>query len=246
MAGTGTLALSLGLGLIAVPFVAPQAASAAARPAPKVSLSASSRSVSPGTTVRLTTKVVHASRGRVAKAGTVSLQLQGRTAWKTQLTHTIGTSGTYTFRTAPKGNARFRVLFSGGDGLRAGLSPAVLISVNSGAKVVAEAAKHKGALYLYGAAGPKRFDCSGFTMYVYRKSVGKSLPHNANAQQRYGRAVSKSAARAGDLIVIRSGSRGTHAAVYAGSGYMWDSPHSGARVSKRKIYTSNYVVRRLV
>ena len=27
---------------------------------------------------------------------------------------------------------------------------------------------------------------------------------------------------------------------------MWDSPHTGARVGKHKIYGSNYVVRRLV
>ena len=32
---------------------------------------------------------------------------------------------------------------------------------------------------------------------------------------------------------------------YAGGGYMYDSPHTGARVSKRKMFGSNYIVRRL-
>jgi cell wall-associated NlpC family hydrolase len=83
-------------------------------------------------------------------------------------------------------------------------------------------------------------------MYVYRKAAGVKLPHQANQQQKYGKAVSKSSAKVGDLIIFRSGSYGYHAAIYAGGGYMYDSPHSGARVGKHKIYSSSYVVRRLV
>ena len=137
--------------------------------------------------------------------------------------------------------------FLGGGGLYAGISNGIRVTVkNNGTKVVNEAARHKGALYLYGAAGPKRFDCSGFTMYVYKKTTGRKLPHKANSQQKYGKAVSKGKKRVGDLIIFRSGSYGYHAAVYAGGGKIWDSPHSGARVSKRKMFGSNYVVRRLV
>jgi cell wall-associated NlpC family hydrolase len=114
-----------------------------------------------------------------------------------------------------------------------------------GTRVVTEAAKHKGKRYLYGAVGPKRFDCSGYTLYVYKKTTGRKLPHKANLQQRYGKAVSKANAKPGDLIVIRSGSRGTHAGIYAGGGKMWSSPRSGKTVSKQKIWSNNYVVRRL-
>jgi cell wall-associated NlpC family hydrolase len=83
-------------------------------------------------------------------------------------------------------------------------------------------------------------------MYVYRKSAGKKLPHKANSQQKYGKAVSKKNRKAGDLLVFRSGSYGTHVGIYAGGGYMWAAPHSGDRVKKQKVYGSNYVVRRLV
>ena len=55
----------------------------------------------------------------------------------------------------------------------------------------------------------------------------------------------KSAKKPGDLIVFRSGSYGYHAGIYAGNGYMYDSPHTGARVGKHKMYGSNYVVRRI-
>jgi cell wall-associated NlpC family hydrolase len=102
-----------------------------------------------------------------------------------------------------------------------------------------------GSLYKFGAAGPSRFDCSGYTMYVYRKTTGKKLPHKANSQQKYGKSVAKSKKQIGDLIIFRNGSYGYHAGIYAGSGYMYDSPHTGARVSKRKMIGSNYVVRRV-
>ncbi|GAA0434507.1 hypothetical protein Aca07nite_00530 [Actinoplanes capillaceus] len=114
-----------------------------------------------------------------------------------------------------------------------------------GARVVTEAARHKGKLYLFGAVGPNRFDCSGFTLYVYKKTVGKKLPHKANLQQKYGKAISKAKARPGDLIIIRRGSYGIHAAIYAGNGKMWSAPRTGKPVSKQKIWSSNYVVRRL-
>jgi cell wall-associated NlpC family hydrolase len=115
----------------------------------------------------------------------------------------------------------------------------------AGARVVTEAAKHKGKRYKFGAVGPKRFDCSGFTLYVYKKTTGKKLPHKAHLQQRYGKAVSKAKAKPGDLIVIRSGARGTHAGIYAGGGKMWSAPRTGKTVSKQKIWSKNYVVRRL-
>ena len=114
------------------------------------------------------------------------------------------------------------------------------------AKVIAQARKLVGRPYRYGASGPRAFDCSGFTMYVYRKALGAKLPHKANSQQRWGRPVAKAKAQPGDLIVFRRGSYGYHAAIYAGNGYMYDAPGRGRKVGKHKIWSKNYVVRRLV
>ncbi|KHD75680.1 hypothetical protein MB27_21915 [Actinoplanes utahensis] len=115
----------------------------------------------------------------------------------------------------------------------------------AGVRVVNEAARHKGKKYKFGAVGPNRFDCSGFTLYVYKKTTGRKLPHKANLQQKYGKPVAKANARPGDLIIIRKGSYGTHAGIYAGGGKMWSAPRTGKTVSKQKIWSSNYVVRRL-
>lgn len=114
-----------------------------------------------------------------------------------------------------------------------------------GARVVAAAARLDGSPYRYGVAGPTAFDCSGFTLYVFRQ-FGVYLPHKANSQRYYGRAVSRADARPGDLIVFLSGGYGSHAGIYAGGGYMWDSPHSGGYVGLHKIWSTNIVFRRLV
>ncbi|BCJ45428.1 hypothetical protein GCM10010168_79640 [Actinoplanes ianthinogenes] len=264
MSGAGTVALSLGLCLCAgqligaSPAVASttQAASttagtaaAAAKVTPKLTASVNTRSLAWGSTLKVTAKVIDPRTGKVAK-GTVRLQAWRTNKWVTWDTETVK-SGAVTLAARPtsKGvgsGVYVRTLFTG-SGYNQAASTKVKISVkSSGAKILAEAKKHKGALYLFGAAGPKRFDCSGFTKYVYKKAAGKNLPHKANSQQKYGKAVSKSHKRVGDLIVFRSGSYGYHAGIYAGGGYMYDSPHTGARVGKHKIYGSNYVVRRLV
>jgi cell wall-associated NlpC family hydrolase len=159
----------------------------------------------------------------------------------------LNSNGTANLYAAPKTSGYFRVVYGGTSTTSAVYGAKFYVSVRAdGAKVLSEARAHVGALYKFAAAGPKRFDCSGFTKYVYKKAAGKSLPHKANSQQHYGKAVSKGTKRVGDLIIFRSGSYGYHAAIYAGNGYMYDSPHTGARVGKHKIYGANYVVRRLV
>lgn len=251
--GTGTVALSLGLCLCAGQLVATPAASAApitaaaaAKVKPKITTAFNKRTVSWGSKVRVTTKLIDPRTGKKVVKGWVRLQTNTSGKWKTWQNKRV-TTGTVTFWTRPSTTAWIRTYYTGSAGLTPGGSKAVKIKVRaSGAKILAEAKKHKGALYKFGAAGPKRFDCSGYTLYVYKKAAGKKLPHKANSQQHYGKGVSKGSKQAGDLLVFRSGSYGTHAAIYAGGGYMWAAPHTGARVKKQKIYGSNYVVRRMV
>jgi cell wall-associated NlpC family hydrolase len=256
--GTGSVALSLGLCLCAGQLVATAPASAAPAPVasavttvkPKVKTSYNKKSIKSGTKVKITTKLINPKTGKAVTTGKVRMQIRSKAgkAWKTYQTKSSNSKGTVTFWSKPPASAYYRTLFAGTKGFKSAATPSTRITVKSsaGARIIAEAKKHKGALYKFAAAGPKRFDCSGYTMYVYKKAVGKKLPHKANSQQKYGKAVSKGNKKVGDLIVFRSGSYGTHAGIYAGSGYMWDSPHTGARVGKHKIYGKNYVVRRLV
>jgi cell wall-associated NlpC family hydrolase len=254
---SGKLALKVGLCLCAGQLIAGPVLATAAQAAPvltaatqtasKITESVSTRSLQQGSSVKITAKVINPKTGKVATSGHVRIQVQNGSSWRRAGQLNLGKSGVVTFYSKPKGTTTFRTVFSGAGDLSSSVSNRIQVKVvsSAGTRVLAEAKRHTGALYKYAAAGPSRFDCSGFTMYVYRKAVGKKLPHKANTQQRYGKAVSKSQKRVGDLIIFRSGSYGYHAAIYAGGNYMYDSPHTGARVGKHKIYGSNYVVRRI-
>lgn len=100
------------------------------------------------------------------------------------------------------------------------------IAANSG--IVRTAQSKLGCPYKWGATGPYRFDCSGFTQYVYRKN-GKSIPRTSGAQKSGGRVIPISQARPGD-IVWKPG----HVGIYVGGGRVIHAPHTGAVVS----YTS--------
>lgn len=72
-------------------------------------------------------------------------------------------------------------------------------SSNLGEEIVAYAKQYLGCPYVYGASGSSSFDCSGFTMYVY-KNFGYSLSHSASAQANKGEYVAKEDLQPGDLV----------------------------------------------
>lgn len=262
-ASTGTIALSLGLCLCAGQLMGPSPANAApiavkaaatthAKPIPKLTNTYSKRTVAKGGAVKVTAKLVDPKTGKVITKGTVRLQVWKNKKFVTLRAKVISKTGRTDLWDWPKTSTTYRTTVGSQGNYRWAASTNARVTVrtaakatNAGAKILAEAKRHTGALYKFAAAGPSRFDCSGYTMYVYKKAVGKSLPHKANSQQNYGKAVSKASKKVGDLIVFRNGSYGYHAGIYAGGGYMYDSPHTGARVGKHKMYGSNYVVRRL-
>lgn len=95
-------------------------------------------------------------------------------------------------------------------------------------EVVKIAMKYLGCPYQWGASGPHRFDCSGFTMFVYAQ-VGVSLPHSSRAQINCGQRVSRANLKPGDLVFF--GSPIHHVGIYIGGGQMIHSPHTGDVVS---------------
>jgi cell wall-associated NlpC family hydrolase len=84
-----------------------------------------------------------------------------------------------------------------------------------------------GDAYVWGAAGPNAFDCSGLTQYAYA-AAGVSLPHSSGLQSRMGRAVSKSELQPGDLIFFYSPV--SHVAMYIGNGQMVHASTAGQPV----------------
>ncbi|MER5493070.1 C40 family peptidase [Streptomyces sp. LE64] len=105
-------------------------------------------------------------------------------------------------------------------------------------KALKVAASKKGAPYRYGATGPYRFDCSGLTMYSYKKA-GKTLPRTAAAQYNKTKRVSAGNRAKGDLVFFYSGRNVYHVGIYAGSGKIWHSPKTGDVVRLSKIWTKS-------
>ncbi|MFI9151354.1 C40 family peptidase [Streptomyces sp. NPDC053367] len=105
-------------------------------------------------------------------------------------------------------------------------------------KALQVAASKKGSPYKYGATGPYRFDCSGLTLYSFKKA-GKSLPRTAAQQYNKTRHISAKSRRAGDLVFFHSGSNVYHVGIYAGKGRIWHAPKTGDVVRLQKIWTSS-------
>lgn len=92
-----------------------------------------------------------------------------------------------------------------------------------------------GKPYVWGAAGPRAFDCSGVLVYVY-KQLGVYLPHKASMQfsSRYGTIIrSMGSLKPGDMVFFKNtAGRGiTHAALYVGNGMIVtaNTPRTGVR-----------------
>ena len=91
---------------------------------------------------------------------------------------------------------------------------------------VAYARAQLGKPYVFAAAGPDAFDCSGLTMMAWA-AAGVSLPHYAPTQMQYGSTVpiDVSAMLPGDLIFLYPDIG--HVEIYAGNGMAISAPQPG-------------------
>ena len=84
-----------------------------------------------------------------------------------------------------------------------------------------------GDSYVWGAAGPIKWDCSGLTMRSFQQA-GVRLPHSSRAQYSYGRSITRSNLQPGELVFF--GSPISHVGIYIGKNKMVHAPRPGARV----------------
>lgn len=80
---------------------------------------------------------------------------------------------------------------------RAGTDPITVPKLNN--EVVTEAKRHIGQPYVWGAEGPRSFDCSGLVMFSYGK-FGFVTPRVSEDQARAARLIPASRAVPGDLV----------------------------------------------
>ena len=123
-----------------------------------------------------------------------------------------------------------------------------LTSSPVGAAAAAMAVSLLGSRYVYGAAGPTTFDCSGLSYYIY-KQLGYTLQRGSSGQyNKSGTFVPLSQAEPGDLIFFFDprfdGSGGTlpttHMGIYVGNGQFIHASTTSYRVQYDNVYGSYY------
>lgn len=124
--------------------------------------------------------------------------------------------------------------------------PSGSVSSSPALSVLVEARRFLGLPYMWGGTSAFGFDCSGFTMLVYR-SVGIALARDTDQQVHDGRTVAVRDVRPGDLLFVTDLSGAVvHEAIYVGSGKIIESPHTGLGVRIVPLGTHTYVAARRV
>ena len=116
-------------------------------------------------------------------------------------------------------------------------------------KIEQNAKKFLGYRYVWGATGPNKFDCSGFTQKVF-KIVGINLPRVSREQAKVGKYVSFDALKKGDIVFFdtkrRKTGRVTHVGIYLEDGKFIHASSGGKRVmitsfKKRAFYKNRFL-----
>ena len=117
-------------------------------------------------------------------------------------------------------------------------------SKTTGEDIVAYAKKFLGCKYVYGTAGPKTFDCSGLTSYVY-KHFGYTLNRTSGGQRSNGKKVEKSKLQPGDILCFSG-----HVGIYIGGNKFIHAanPRKGVIISSlsESYYVKTYITARRI
>jgi len=100
-------------------------------------------------------------------------------------------------------------------------------SPTNGYKAAAFACAQTGKPYVWDAAGPSSYDCSGLTMAAWQQ-VGVSMPHKASWQRSAMPKVAKADLQVGDLVFYYGDLR--HVAIYVGDDKVVHAPQPGDKV----------------
>jgi cell wall-associated NlpC family hydrolase len=107
-----------------------------------------------------------------------------------------------------------------------------------GAQALQEALTRRGDPYVWGAAGPDQFDCSGLVVWAFAQE-GIALPHYTGDQWNSGVHVARADLEPGDLVFFFPDI--SHVGIYVGNGLMVDAPDFGAVVRVEPVFWSDYV-----
>ena len=103
-----------------------------------------------------------------------------------------------------------------------------------------EALTRRGDPYVWGAAGPSQFDCSGLVVWAFAQE-GVALPHYTGSLWNSGMHIARNDLEPGDLVFF--GADISHVGIYVGNGLMLDAPYTGAvagRAALQRLRSARY------
>ncbi len=105
-----------------------------------------------------------------------------------------------------------------------------------------------GSPYVWAEEGPNKFDCSGYTYYMYG-SMGIELPRVARDQAKVGKYIKPTQLQFGDLIFFdttkKRNGKITHVGMYLGDGWFTHASTKKYEVVYSNLNTSKYYKKRL-
>jgi len=107
-----------------------------------------------------------------------------------------------------------------------------------GAQALAAALSRRGDPYVWGAAGPGAFDCSGLVVWAFAQEA-ITLPHYTGDLWNSGLHIPRADLEPGDLVFFFSDI--SHVGIYLGNGLMVDAPDFGETVRIDPVYWAYYV-----
>ena len=106
-----------------------------------------------------------------------------------------------------------------------------------------------GKPYVWGATGPNKFDCSGFTQEVFCKA-GIHIPRNSRAQAKVGQYIAYQNLKRGDMVFFDTNRKRpgyvTHVGIYLSEGKFIHASSGGKRVIISSFVKSAYYKKRFV
>ncbi len=107
-----------------------------------------------------------------------------------------------------------------------------------GAQALAAAMTRRGDPYVWGAAGPDEFDCSGLVVWAFAQE-GITLPHYTGDLWNSGVHIPRADLEPGDLVFFFPDI--SHVGIYLGDGLMIDAPDFGEVVRVEPVYWAYFV-----